>query len=110
MKKNFKVIHASADNRSVVLRIAWWLFIACAVMAAFGLVLEAWQFTQSMPDRGRNFQVARIAGLILLNLIFTATLASLAVLYVWGRLATALPDLKGWHIHRVNCFYLTLTG
>ncbi|XZE53540.1 hypothetical protein SH139x_005289 [Planctomycetaceae bacterium SH139] len=64
--------HLTVQSRSTILRTAWWLFLASAAFAALGLVHEVWQSTQSMPDRGWNFQIARIVGLVFLNLLFTA--------------------------------------
>ena len=72
--------------------------LACAAWAAVGLFIEWYHFTQSMPDRGWNLQVARLLGLVFLNLFFTALLASIVVLVVWVRLASTLPDLQGWHL------------
>lgn len=75
-----------------------WLFVACAAWAAFSLAVEFYRFTQSLPDQGLNLQVARIVGLVFLNLAFTALLAIIAVLVLWVRMASSLPDLQGWHL------------
>lgn len=81
-----------------LIRWGLWLLVACAAWAAFSLVAEFYRFTQSMPDQGWNLQVARLIGLIFLNLAFTAVLAVLAILTLWVRLASSLPDLQGWHL------------
>ncbi len=81
-----------------LIRFCLWLLVGCAVLAAISLVLEFYHFTQTMPDQGWNLQVARIVGLVFLNLIFTVLLAIVAGLALWVRLAGTLPDLQGWHI------------
>ena len=88
----------SVTRRSSIIRLGMWLLLACAAWAAVSLVFEWYHFTQSMPDRGWNLQVARILGLAFLNLVFTALLASIAILVLWVRLAGTLPDLQGWHL------------
>ena len=93
-------MHPSVDARATFLRIGWWLFLACATGAALWLVWETWLYLRVTPDKGWNLQVARIAGLVFLNLLFTAGLAIMATLYLWGRMATSLPELKGWHLQR----------
>ncbi len=90
----------SVDLRTTLLRIGWWLFVASAAVAAGWLVTEAWWHVQTLPNRGWDFQTARIMGALLLNLFFAAALAVMAALYFWGRMATSLPDLQGWHLQR----------
>ena len=64
------------------IRLGVWILVACAACASASLVVEWYQFTQSMPDRGWNLQVARIVGLVFLNLVFTALLATIAILFL----------------------------
>ena len=90
----------SVKQRSKLLRAATWLLVICAVLAAAWLVYEWYNFSQSMPDRGWNFQVYRLIGLVFTNLVFTAVLATMALLYLWVRMARSLPDLQGWHIQK----------
>ncbi len=87
----------SITRRTWLIRLSLWIVVAIAVLAAVRLVFEWYHFTQSMPDRGWNLQVARILGLVFLNLVFTALIASVAILLLWVRLAGTLPDLQGWH-------------
>ncbi len=84
----------------MVLRLGLWLVVIFAVLAVAWLVYEWYSFAQTMPDRGWNFHVYRIVGLVVVNLIFTAVLAIIAALYLWVRLASSLPDLQGWHIEK----------
>lgn len=88
----------SVARGSKLIRLGLWLLIACAAWAAIGLVAEFYRFTQSMPDPSWNFRVARLVGLVCLNLVFTALLAIIVVLALWVRMAGALPDLQGWHL------------
>jgi alpha-beta hydrolase superfamily lysophospholipase len=88
----------SVARRTWLIRIGIWLFLCFAACAAVSLVVEWYHFTQSMPDRGWNLQVARLVGLVMLNLVFTALIASIVVLLLWVRLAGALPTLQGWHL------------
>jgi alpha-beta hydrolase superfamily lysophospholipase len=81
-----------------LIRWGLWLLVACAAWAAISLVAEFYRFTQSMPDQGWNLQIARLVGLVFLNLAFTAVLAIIVVLVLWVRLASTLPDLNGWHV------------
>jgi alpha-beta hydrolase superfamily lysophospholipase len=74
------------------------LLAICAALAAISLVAEFYRFTQSMPDQGWNLQVARLVGLVFLNLVLSALLAIIAALVLWVRMAAAMPDLQGWHI------------
>lgn len=67
---------------SRLIRLGLWILVACAACAAASLVVEWVHFTQSMPDRGWNLQVARIVGLVFLNLVFTALLATIAILFL----------------------------
>jgi alpha-beta hydrolase superfamily lysophospholipase len=88
----------SVSRRPKLIRFALWLLVVCAVLAAIGLIYESARFARSMPDRGWNFQILRLVGLVGANLIFTAVLAVAAVLYLWVRIASSLPALRGWHI------------
>lgn len=88
----------SVTNKSRLLRLATWILIICAISAPIWLVIEWYHFTQAMPDHGWNFRVMRILALILANLIFAVMIAVLFVLFLWVRMARALPDLKGWHL------------
>jgi alpha-beta hydrolase superfamily lysophospholipase len=60
--------------------------------------MEFYRFTQTLPDQGWNLQIARLVGLVVLNLIFTAVLGVIAILFVWVRVSNTLPDLQGWHL------------
>jgi esterase/lipase len=86
------------SRRPKLIRFALWLLVVCAVLAALGLIYESARFASSMPDRGWNFQILRLVGLVGANLLFTAVLAVAAVLYLWVRIASSLPALRGWHI------------
>src|SRR5205085_69409 len=59
---------------------------------------EFHRFTQSLPDHSWNSQIARLVGLVVLNLAFTVVLTIVVVLILWVRLTGALPDLQGWHL------------
>ncbi len=43
-------------------------------------------------------QIARLVGLVFLNLVFTALIAVVVGLFLWVRLTGNLPDLQGWHL------------
>ncbi len=88
----------SIARGSKLIRLGLWLLIAGAAWAAISLVAEFYHFTQSMPDQSWNLHVARLVGLVFLNLVFTALLAIIVVLALWVRMAGALPDLQGWHL------------
>lgn len=88
----------SVSQRPKLIRFALLLLIVCAVLAAIGLIYESSIFARSMPDRGWNFRVLRLIGLVSANLVFTAVLAVAAVLYLWVRIARSLPALRGWHL------------
>ena len=93
-------MHTTVNQRSKLVRVAIWLLIICAVLAAGGLFFE-WQLvSRAMPDRVGDWQLFRLIGLFLTNLVFTAVLAAIALLYFWVRFAKSLPDLQGWHIQR----------
>ena len=63
------------------------------------LVFFEWYLvSQAMPDRVGDWQLYRLIGLFLANLVFTAVLAAIALLYFWVRFAKSLPDLQGWHL------------
>ncbi len=87
-------------QRSQLIRLAFGLLIFCAVVAAASLVYEWYKVSRTMPDRGWNFPLLRLVGLVITNLIFTAVLAIIAVLYLWGRVASNLPQLQGWHLQK----------
>src|SRR5688572_11074024 len=88
----------SVTRGSRLIRLALWLVAACAVWAAISLVLEFHRFTQSLPDQSWNSQIARLVGLVVLNLAFTVVLTVVVVLILWVRLTGGLPDLQGWHL------------
>ena len=88
----------SVARRSWLIRLGIVLLFACVAWSTISLIMEWVHFTQTMPDRGWNLQVARLFGLVFLNLVFTALLASIVILVLWVRLAGALPDLQGWHL------------
>jgi alpha-beta hydrolase superfamily lysophospholipase len=87
----------SITRRSRLIRLGLWILLACACWAAVSLIVEWHQFTQAMPDRGWNIQVARLMGLVFLNLVFTVVIAVFSILALWVRMASNLPDLQGWH-------------
>ena len=88
----------SVIRSSSLIRWGLWFLVGCAAWAAISLVVEFYQYTQSLPDQGWNFQVVHLVGLVFLNLAFTALLTIIAVLKLWVRLAEGLPDLHGWHL------------
>lgn len=90
----------TVTKRSKLLRLAMGLLLIGAALAPVWLTYEWYDFAKSMPDRGWNFQVYRIIGLVVANLIFTAILAIMAILFLWVRLANSLPDLQGWHLQK----------
>jgi alpha-beta hydrolase superfamily lysophospholipase len=90
----------SVTKRSMLLRLATWVIVLLAVVTAVWLIAECYNYLQSTPDRGWNFQVARIIGLLVTNLIFTVIIVSMVLLYLWVRMAESLPDLQGWHLDR----------
>jgi alpha-beta hydrolase superfamily lysophospholipase len=83
---------------ATLIRLGLWSMVVCAAWAAISLVMEWYQFTQSMPDQGWNLQIARLVGLVFLNLVFTALIAVVVILFLWVRLTGNLPDLQGWHL------------
>ncbi len=87
-------------RRSHLFRLAMWLIFICAALAPVWLVYEWYDFANSMPDRGWNVQVYRLIGLFVANLIFTAMIAVIALLYLWVRMSKSLPDLEGWHLQK----------
>lgn len=90
----------SVTTRSKLLRFASWILGIGAVVAPIWLAFECYNFAQSMPDHGWNFQVGKIIGLLLANLMFNAVVAIMALLFLWVRMASTLPDLQGWHLQR----------
>lgn len=90
----------SVRKRSLLLRIAVWLVVVCAVVAPIWLGFEFYQYVQSIPGKGWDFRIARIVGLLFANSIFTAVVAVLGLLFLWVRLAASLPDLQGWHLDK----------
>ncbi|MEO1984168.1 MAG: hypothetical protein ABGZ24_26945, partial [Fuerstiella sp.] len=86
-------------NKSTVwqtrlIRIALWLTLCVAVLAAGALLVEWSRISRTLPNRGWNLQMVRLAGLVAANLVFTALLAAMILLYLWVRTARALPDLQ----------------
>ncbi len=90
----------SVSRLSILLRFCLWLVILLAVVSAVWLVVESYRYAQTMPDRGWNFHVLRIVGLVGVNLVFSAVLAIIGALYLWVRVAGSLPDLQGWHLEK----------
>ena len=84
----------------MLVRILIGLMLTCAALAPLWLASECYSFAKSMPDHGWNFQVLRIIALLIANLIFTAIIATLGLLFLWVRLARSLPDLQGWHLQK----------
>ncbi len=94
------MIVPTVQQRSRWLRIALWLAVILGVLAVLGLVFEWINFTRGMHDRRWNARVIRLVLLGVANLVFTAFLASIVVVYLWARMARSLPDLQGWHIQK----------
>lgn len=90
----------SVAKRSMLLRLALYLFVGFATLAALWLVFEFYIFLSTMPSRGWSLQLVRIIGLVIVNLVFSAVFAIMAFLFFWVRMARALPDLQGWHLDR----------
>jgi alpha-beta hydrolase superfamily lysophospholipase len=90
----------SPKRVSTLLRVAVWLFVFCAAMAAVWLFYESFLYVNKMPGEGWDFPALRIAGLVVVNLLFTVVLVTFGLLYLWVRMARSLPDLQGWHIDR----------
>jgi alpha-beta hydrolase superfamily lysophospholipase len=89
---------SSITRGSRLIRLGLWLFVGCAAISAISLLVEFYRFTQTLPDQGLNFQVARWVGLVFLNMIFTGFLVIILALVLWVRMASSLPDLQGWHL------------
>ena len=87
-------------RRSKLLRIGLWVLVVGAALGAVLLVFESYSYAQTMPDKGWNVRVFRIIGLIVVNLVFTAVLVAIGILYLWVRVASSLPDLQGWHTQK----------
>jgi alpha-beta hydrolase superfamily lysophospholipase len=90
----------SPKRVSTLLRVAVWLFVVCAAMAAVSLCYESFLYVKNMPGEGWDFRVIRIVGLVVVNLLFTVGLVAFGLLYLWVRMARSLPDLRGWHVDR----------
>ena len=88
----------SITKRSRLYRLVLWILFIGAAIAPVWLVYEWYHFAKLMPDRGWNVQVYRLIGLVMLNLVFATILVVTAILFLWVRLAKALPDLQGWHL------------
>jgi len=93
-------VNKSTVWQTRLIRIALWLTLCVAVLAAGALLVEWSRISRTLPNRGWNLQMVRLAGLVAANLVFTALLAAMILLYLWVRTARALPDLQGWHIQR----------
>lgn len=90
----------AVTQKSIVLRVAIWILLACAALAPVWLVYECYHYVQSNPDRGWDSRVLRIIALLILNIAFTAVVASIGLLFLWVRMAGSLPDLQGWHLQK----------
>jgi alpha-beta hydrolase superfamily lysophospholipase len=90
----------SITKRSILLRLVIWTALLCAIAAPIWLSFECYRYFQSMPGGVWDLRVARIGGLLIANLIFTAVVAIMLILYLWVRMAKSLPDLQGWHLER----------
>jgi alpha-beta hydrolase superfamily lysophospholipase/uncharacterized membrane protein len=86
--------------RARLIRLAIWLLIVLAVFAAIGLLIEVSKMARGVPGQSQDFRLLSVAGLIAANLVFTAVLAIVAVLFLWVRVASSLPNLRGWHMQR----------
>lgn len=87
-------------KKSILLRVGIWILLACAALAPVWLVYECYLYVQSIPDRGWDAQVLRIIALLILNIAFTAVVAAIGLLFLWVRMASSLPDLRGWHLQK----------
>ena len=90
----------SPKRLTTILRLAFWVLVCCAIFAVFALFFEWYRFAQTMPDRGWNFRVVRIFGLVFVNFLFAIVLLAIGLLYLWVRLSKSIPDLQGWHLQR----------
>ncbi|MCY2981626.1 MAG: alpha/beta fold hydrolase [Planctomycetota bacterium] len=86
--------------RTTIIRSVFWILILLAVFAIAGLVYELVGLLQSMPIRGLDSSMLRLIGFMAANLLLTAVLACVGVIYLWGRFSSRLPDLQGWHLQR----------
>ena len=86
--------------RTTIIRLVVWMLILLAVFAIAGLVYELVGLLQSMPNRGLNYSILRLICFMAANLLLTAVLACVGANYLWGRFASRLPDLQGWHLQR----------
>ena len=83
-------------QRTQILRIALLAILTLAALAIIGLVFEWVNVAREMsPNR-----LVRLVALGVANLLFTASIATLAALFLWTRISRSLPDLKGWHLER----------
>lgn len=85
-------------QRSRLLRAAVSFILLLAVLAVIGLVFEWINLTRSLQLEANHPAILRLAVLGVLNLAFTAFLATLVALYWWARIARQLPELQGWHL------------
>ena len=90
----------SVTKWPTILRLVISFLVICAVLAPIWLICECYEYSQSVPNQGFDFQIARIVALFVANLMLTAAIACMALLYLWVRLAKSLPDLQGWHLQR----------
>jgi alpha-beta hydrolase superfamily lysophospholipase len=90
----------AVTKKSMLFRLLIWLLLICAALAPFWLAYECYLYVQSVPDRGWDLHVLRIIALLILNLVFTAVVATIGLLFLWVRLARSLPDLQGWHLQK----------
>lgn len=87
----------SITRKAWIIRAGLYVFVAMAMIAAAWMIWEAIRFVVESPQ-GWSPRFVRIAGLVLINLAFSAVLAFIAALYLWVRMASTLPDLQAWHI------------
>jgi len=85
---------------TILIRSILWSLIALAVFVVIGLVYDLAGLLHSLPDQGWSRRVFRLIGFGVANLVLTAVLASVALLFLWGRVASRLSDLQGWHLQR----------
>lgn len=89
----------TVQQKSKLLRFAFWIVVALATLTVFGLISEWISLTRQVPGSRWSMPVLRIAILGFINLLFTVGLAVAGALYLWARMAHSLPDLNGWHLN-----------
>ena len=88
---------STVKQKSTLLRLATWSLVVVAIVMAAWLVYELYEYLPTLVDRTRGY---RLIGLVVTNLVFTAMLVVIGLLFLWVRMARSLPDLQGWHIQK----------